>query len=157
MSTWLPALMLFSNHGNDWDIYLEAIYDAFCADFLDSTPTFQGTRLGLKRHPVSRGKEATFWHFTSEGKIEEERLPDFRRCERIRWPRPVIESDGTDEPLKIWEEIRNNETRVHIWAEESEYLVVLAKRNGYILPWTGYPVVRDHEKTKLQKRWERNR
>ncbi|MNH30689.1 hypothetical protein D3C79_909980 [compost metagenome] len=44
-------------------------------------------RLGLKRHPVIQGKEATFWHMISEGNDEAERLPDLRRCERIRWPR----------------------------------------------------------------------
>jgi hypothetical protein len=26
-----------------------------------------------------------------EGRTEDERTPDLRRCERIRWPRPIIE------------------------------------------------------------------
>lgn len=56
----------------------------FYLDFLDSKPVFQGRRLGLKRHPLSQGKEATFWHMISEGTTEEKRTPDFRRCERIR-------------------------------------------------------------------------
>ncbi|HLE63375.1 MAG TPA: hypothetical protein VI750_09555, partial [Pyrinomonadaceae bacterium] len=65
---WLPALVLLQDYGGDWDRYLEAIYAYFKRDFVDSRPAFRGTRLALKRHPVSQGKEATFWHMTSEGK-----------------------------------------------------------------------------------------
>jgi len=49
-----------------------------------------GKRLGLKRHPMTQNKEATFWHMIQEGSVESERIPDIRRCERIRWPRPSV-------------------------------------------------------------------
>ena len=62
----LPLLVLFNDHG-DWDAYLAAIYTWFKRDFVDSKPVFQGRRLGLKRHPLTNGKEATFWHMISEG------------------------------------------------------------------------------------------
>ena len=106
--------------------------------------------------PVIDGKEATFWHFISEGDDEAERLPDLRRCERIRWPRPVIEAADSPD-VKVWREARAGETRIHLWVESAEYLVVLAERRGYLLPWTAYPVVRDHSKANLRKRWERYR
>jgi hypothetical protein len=83
----------------DWNRYLDALYAWFTQDFIDSKPVFQGRRLGLKRHPMSHGKEATFWHMIQEGKEEEQRTPDFRRCERIRWPKPIIEHDGVH-PLR---------------------------------------------------------
>lgn len=38
---------------------------------------------------MADGKEATFWHMIQEGRIEEDRTPDIRRCERIRWPKPI--------------------------------------------------------------------
>ncbi len=91
----------------------------------------------------------------SEGEKEADRIPDFRRCERIRWAKPVIERDG--EPVKIWREPRNGENRIHLWLESASYLVVLNERNGYILPWTAYVVEREHEKVKLNKRWEKHR
>ena len=112
---WLPELELFSDYGGDWERYLDAIYTIFCHDFVDSKPFFRGQRLALKRHPVVEGKEATFWHMTSEGSVESERTPDFRRCQ-IRWPRPVIENED-DPALKVWSEKRGNENRIHLWFE----------------------------------------
>ncbi len=65
---WLPPLVLFHDHGGDWEVYLEALYACFRQDFIDAKPVFQGRRLGLRRHPMSYGKEATFWHMIQEGK-----------------------------------------------------------------------------------------
>lgn len=153
---WLPPLVLFGDYAGDWTRYLEALYAHFCRDFVQSKPEFGGVPLALKRHPVIDGKEATFWHFISEGDDEAERLPDMRRCERIRWPRPVIEATGAPD-VKVWREPRGGETRIHLWVESAEYLVVLAERKGYLLPWTAYPVEREHQKEKLRKRWERHK
>ena len=35
---WLPELELFSDYGGDWEQYLDAIYQIFCQDFVDSKP-----------------------------------------------------------------------------------------------------------------------
>jgi hypothetical protein len=150
---WLPSLVLFETYNGDWEQYVEALYAFFKQDFLDSLPSYQGTRLALKRHPVIEGKEATFWHLISEGKGEKERLPDLRRCERIRWPRPIIEH-SKEPPIKVWENDRKGETRISLWLEEHDYLVVLAKRRGYILLWTAYLVTQAHRKVKLRKEYE---
>lgn len=152
---WLPELELFTNYGGDWEQYLDAIYRIFCRDFVDSKPLFRGQRLALKRHPVVDGKEATFWHMTSEGSVESERTPDFRRCERIRWPRPVIENEQ-DSVLKVWSEKQRGETRIYLWLETEGYLAVLAERKGYTLPWTAFYIERQHQRDKYTKRWRRN-
>jgi hypothetical protein len=150
---WLPPLVLFDDFEGDWKAYLEAIYDFFKQDFVDSKPVFQGRRLGLKRHPLTDDKEATFWHMTQEGGIEDDRTPDLRRCERIRWPKPIIEGVGGDE-VKVWWNQRKSEKRICLWCEKENYLVVLADRGDYILPWTAYLVNQPHRKRKLQKEYE---
>jgi hypothetical protein len=150
---WLPELLYLRDYDRDWERYLQAVYSAFCTDFINGAPDFRGLRIALKRHPLTDGKEATFWHLISEGKTEEERLPDLRRCERIRWPRPIISHD-TDPLIKVWENERNGEPRICLWLENQEYLVVLARRKGYILLWTAYLVTQDHQKRKLQKEYE---
>ena len=150
---WLPPLVLFSDHGGDWDRYLDILYAWFKQDFIDSKPVFQGRRLGLKRYPLTMGKEATFWHLTSEGLEEENRIPDFRRCERIRWPRPVIEH-SEDSRVKYWVSVKRNEDRIHIWLEEEDYVVVLADRKGFLLPWTAFLVTREHTRRKLAREYE---
>ncbi|MFZ5818761.1 MAG: hypothetical protein ACOYYJ_02580 [Chloroflexota bacterium] len=150
---WLPPLVLFADYQGDWDRYVEVLYSYFKQDFVDSRPKFQGKQLQLKRHPIEQGKEATFWHLISEGKTEQERNPDFRRCERIRWPRPIIEN-GSEPPLKIWENARKGERRICLWLEQEDYVVVLAERSGYLLLWTAYLVTRNHTKKKLQQEYE---
>ncbi|MEW6374751.1 MAG: hypothetical protein AB1502_03045 [Thermodesulfobacteriota bacterium] len=150
---WLPPLVLFEDHGGDWDQYLNALYKFFKEDFVDSPPTLKGMKVALKRHPIEKGKEATFWHLISEGKSEKDRLPDLRRCERIRWPRPIIEHE--DEPtIKFWVNERRGEKRICLWLEEEEYVVILAKRHGYVVLWTAYLVTKTHTKLKLKKEYE---
>jgi hypothetical protein len=150
---WLPPLVQLADYEGDWNSYLQAIYTFFEQDFVKNCPSFHGMKMQLKRQPVIEGKEATFWHIISEGKEEKDRIPDFRRCERIRWPRPLIEN-GKEPPLKIWSNVRKGEERICLWLEEAEYLVVLAKRSGYILLWTAYTTPQPHQKRKLQIEYE---
>lgn len=153
---WLPPLMEFNDYGGDWKVYLEAIYAAFKSDFVISKPSFRGRRLGLKRYPEYDGKEATFWHMISEGSVEEERTPDFRRCERIRWPRPLIEHEAEPEVL-VWTESRaSNDDRIHIYLPDERYLVVLADRGNYILPWTAFYIEHENGHRKYLQRYARH-
>ena len=151
---WLPPLVRLSDYGGDWDRYLDALYKHFESDFVKNRPQFRGRRLGLKRHPLLEGREATFWHIISEGRDEASRTPDLRRCERIRWIRAVIEH-ADDPAVKVWENTRQGEFRVCLWLEEQEYLAVLADRKEYLLPWTAYMVTRSHRKGKLQSEFEK--
>lgn len=150
---WLPPLVLLSDYQNDWSHYLEVLYRLFCKDFVTSKPNFEGRRFALKRHPVTDGKEATFWHIISEGDVESERLPNLRRCECIRWPRPIIEAVKSKE-LKCWKNKRKEEERILIALEDFSYVVILADRGDYILLWTAYCVEREHTRQKLRKEYE---
>jgi hypothetical protein len=153
---WLPPLVLLTTYSGNWTRYLNVLYIFFKQDFVDSRPTFRGTSLGLKRCPVIDGKEATFWHLISEGEVEADRFPDLRRCERIRWPRPIIEQCD-EKSVKVWWNERRGESRICLWVEEAEYLVVLAERKGYVLLWTAFPVTEPHRKRKLQQEYETSR
>lgn len=88
---WLPDLVLFEDSGGDWSRYLDRLHLQFAADFMHTMPTWPRKRVGLKRHPEYDGKSATFWHMISEGSSEADRIPDFRRCERIAWPRQIMD------------------------------------------------------------------
>lgn len=150
---WLPDLVLLSDHRGSWANYVDALYRHFTHDFVLSKPVFRGERLALKRHPMEQGKEATFWHLTSTGRDEASRLPDLRRCERIRWPRPVIDN-STDHPVSVWANKRGGEERICLWIRADNYLVVLARRKGYLLPWTAYCVEQEHTRRKLEREFE---
>jgi hypothetical protein len=150
----LPSLVLYSDHSNNWDVYLEVIYDHFKIDFVDSKPVYEGIRLGLKKHPQTDGKEATFWHLVTKGLIEANRKPEIPRCERIRWPRPLIEN-SKHPTVRVWENTRKTKSgiqqRICICYGNWEYLVVLTKRKNFILPWTAYPIGYNSDKRKLEK------
>lgn len=151
---WLPPLMCLEDYNGDWQQYLEAIYECFCEDFVWSKPTFHEKRFALKRHPELNGKEATFWHVISEGKIESERTPDLRRCERIRWLRPMIEALG-DDRVRCWRNNRGScEDRILIALDDFSYVVVLADRGDYVLLWTAYCVEYEDRRLSLQNEYE---
>lgn len=153
---WLPDLILLQDFNGDWNAFFDFIYDCFEKDFVLTKPVYRGKRLGLKRHPEYDGKSATFWHMMSEGSNEAERTPDMRRCERICWPKPIIDN-STDPSLKVWSEKRGSSQRIHIWFEAEGYLVVLDDRKDFILPWTAFYIEYEHQRKKYNKRWERNK
>jgi len=160
MSTgWLPPLVLLKDFGGDLDAYGEALYDWFKKDFLDSLPAWPGKRVGLKRLPLRRGKVATYWHFLTSGEDEDERNVDMLRCERIRWPRPTMESflerrPQANDRILWWRNQRAGEWRYVLALPDLSYVVVVADRGEYVLPWTQYCVVEDHQRRKLHKEYE---
>lgn len=150
---WLPPLVLLMDSGGNWDAYLTRIYAYFRADFIDSRPVFQGKQMGLKRHPMLQGKEATFWHLIQTGSTEQDRTPDLRRCERIRWPRPMIEAFQT-ERVKCWRNERKGQKGIIIALGDFSYLVVLRERRNQVLLWTAYYVERDHQRRKHAREFQ---
>ena len=74
-----------------------------------------------------------FWHLISEApeqdnRNEDDRIPDLRRCERVRWVAWCIQNAGTP-GFSWWENDRKGQTHVVIWAEEHDYAVMLGMRN----------------------------
>ncbi|QDU13603.1 hypothetical protein CA11_13870 [Gimesia maris] len=151
---WLPELLRLDDCENNWELYLEAVYQAFVEDFVDSKPTYTEKKFALKRYPITDGKECTFWHLISEGANEEERLPDLRRCERIKWPRPMIESIQSGN-LCVWRNKRGRENRILIASSDFSYVVVLADRSDYVLLWTAYCVEKNHSRRKMESEYSR--
>lgn len=154
---WLPPLVTLDQHGGDWPTYLTAIYALFTRDFLASKPRFPGKRMGLKRLPIRDGKEATFWHLVSEGKVEEERLPDLRRCERIGWPRPMIDELTAfrrgGARVHCWVQPRPGVRRIVIAAQDFSYVVILDDRGDFVLPWTAFYVHHTHQRDRFRREW----
>lgn len=157
---WLPDLLLLEDSQGDWPNYLERLHNCFVADFVRSKPAWPGgKRVILKRYPEYDGKSATFWHMISEGKSETDRIPNMRRCERIVWPRPIMDEFDDAGPgttscrVLWWTELRGTETRYHLVPDDFSYLVVVADRGNVVLPWTAYHLEYTHQREKLRKKW----
>lgn len=153
---WLPDLVLLQDSDGIWQDYLDVLYDWFRDDFVTTQPTWPGKRVALKRKPLYQDKECTFWHFIQEGPVENERLPNIQRCERIRWSRKIIDRFNGAKPVQIdkivwWKNKRRGENRFVLAVQDFTYIVVVADRGSYVLPWTAYVVEREHSRLKLQK------
>jgi len=146
----IPDIIPLSSVDGDYEAYEDTVYKEFCECFENKEFKFRGVRVGHKRHPEYNGKSATFWHIISEGADEQNRLPDLRRYERIRWPFYIMEHciDNCSD-LLIWENERRGQTRILIFCTHIDYLLVFAKRDGYVIFWTAYPVTENHRKRKL--------
>jgi len=157
---WLPETVPCSNWAN-FPEYDELLYQIFKAQFIDSAPIFNGFPVKIRFHPKVCDKEQTFFHVTSKNYTPDtERCPDPRRCERINWIRAFIENYDCDpslceacEGVKVWYEPYHSYQRVYLLLEEERYVVILEKRESFILLITAYYVDQDHSLRKLLKKY----
>ena len=148
---WLPKMVFYEDY-NSWDEYQDTIYRIFCNDFKKTYPLLEGKRVKIRYNPIEYGREEGFYHVTCQDyKKDGERVPDFRRCERIKWVRKFIENYkcnldecGECEGVKVWEEDYRGNPRVHILLEEERYMVVVEKREKYCLLITAFYFHYDH-------------
>lgn len=155
--SWLPPLIEYAAFSGDYGQFLDAVYARFCDDFVKTKPAFPKRRFALKRHPLTLGKEATFWHLVSSGPVEDERLPDLRRMECVPWVRPIIERVGTDE-VRTWMSSRGTEPRISVALPDFSYLVVLADRGDdqsgrYVLLWTAFLIEHGNQRRRREKEY----
>jgi len=153
---WLPALESFEDYHNNWEHYVDVLYEFYENDFIHNKFQFKSKTVNTRRLPYTDGKDRTFWHIIQEGKNEDDRIPDFRRCERIRWPKPII-LNYKDSQIKLWNyqkrKIKGTKTRTYIWFN-NEFLVILEPRSKYVLFITAYPTNRSHSIRKLEKEFQ---
>ena len=150
----MPGLECYEGTGEDWNAYEDMLYTIFKAAFIDTKPQFYGKRINIRFNPIVNGKAEAFYHVTCRDyHLFEERCPDYRRCERIRWVRSFIENYNCDasrcpdcDGVKVWEELapKGSNTRVHILLEEERYMVIIELRGDYNLLITAFYIDQDH-------------
>jgi hypothetical protein len=150
---WLPEALRYSDFKGDWDRFLARVYEIFEHAFKKNRPRYEGFPIDYDSR-IEEGKEVAFWHVTSSiDSVTKERVPDLRRCERIPWPRPMIEH-SPDEHLSVWKNKRGAKTRILLWLEKLDYLVVLQQGPNTVILVTAYCTDRDHTRRKLRKERE---
>lgn len=73
MAASLPPLVKLADFGNDWEVYLAALYRIYLDEVVNAGITFRGLPLHVQFRPMTYGKGFGFWHLISEGDIEEEK------------------------------------------------------------------------------------
>ncbi|SRR5690606_7592263 len=148
-----PELILLNNFEGNFNNYINAVYEVFKTDFIDSIPIFQHLNVSVRRYPEVDGMHKTFYHITHQGEDEQNRTPDFRRMERIRFPKFVIENYSHNDIL-IWKNIRGRDERIVLFNEAENYIVILTDRGGYYMFITAYFIEQPHRKKKLLEEYE---
>lgn len=139
---WLPPLI---GCDGDWQETVERLYARFQVDLLNVQLTLNGQLVKTRSGPATDGKDMCFWHLITEGDSSDSRIPNFKRCARIGWIRPIIERAGSaHSDLPQWEQRRNSKTNLVIALPDFSYLVFLGKRgivaSPYFVLLSAYPV-----------------
>lgn len=151
---WLTPLITFEQYGNDWEKYRKKLYEIFIRDFIKNNLYFENRKVQIRVNPKENGFEHAFIHLTCESLDKtgdpNNRIPDFRRCERLEWNREIIEnylcSDNCKKCRKIlyYEHYYKNHVRVNLVFADARFKVILEKRDKYILLITGYYIKYDY-------------
>jgi len=146
----------------------DVLYGYFCEDFINnSTYLNQNIYINPKSNQKDDGKELVFWHLTTrETKIqkkvgnrwilEKERLPDYRRSERLAWIKKIIENYTIDEVKMFYHKETNTtkDIRLYLWLEDYNFVVILqklGKNSSYLV--TSFYVDREGKRLEYQKRY----
>jgi len=153
-----PDLLPFTGY-LDWSDYEDNIYRIYLETVAHARLLFLGEPVKVRFNPTTKRKGYGFWHLISEApsqdnRNEDDRVPDLRRCERVRWVAWCIQNAGAA-GFSWWENQRWGETHVVIWAEAYDYAVMLGKRDTtegvrYYLLKTAY-CLRPHNVRKFEK------
>lgn len=155
---WLPQLIPLRDYDGNFHAYVEAVYRIFRRDFILSQPVFRGKRCFCDSRTDTDGRECGFWHIVTSGPGETAREPDLRRCERIAWPRAIIEAADTPF-VYVWEAERRRkgkrtEIRLNLAPSDFSYLVVLRPTKSAFVLITAFFIEHEHQRRKKQREYE---
>ncbi|MBV8802455.1 MAG: hypothetical protein JO131_05755 [Gammaproteobacteria bacterium] len=151
MPPWLPPL--FNVSPWDQNTY-DLLYEIFHRDFIATKTYCRQSHVGVSNALVD-GKEKTFWHITTrEDKKQAQRLPDFRRSERLPWLKQILENSHEPEIL-AWEYIEGDGSiNLYIWLKAHDYIAILKKiKKRYVVLVTAYWIEFPNTKRKLMKKY----
>jgi hypothetical protein len=151
----IPELITLSHYQGDIEIYLEAVYQIYLSEIVSANLLFLELPIRCQYKPPFKNKHFGFWHLVSEGKKEEDRIINLRRCERIKWISYVLQNAHDFSIIKCWQNERFGNTHIVLWMHQYDFLVILARRKTYLVLKTAYPVTERYQIKKLEKEREK--
>lgn len=159
----LTKIVELNDYGGNFERYEEYLYNIFLDDLYNMKIFYSGIPVSLRRNPTFNDKEYSFYHLTCKDfdhtGDEDQRDPDLRRCERIHWIKPTIETDHETECnqdcIYVYNKTVRNKDRIHFLNEKDRYMVVLEKRDEYYLLVTAYYIEYDNTLKRKIKEYEK--
>ena len=112
-----PPLMPPGNYGGDWPTCEDALHGVFERDIIQHDLQFRGVPIRARPVPEHERKWACFRHLISEGRVEDDRIPDMRRCERLPLVLWIIENADAVANIDIREQARRRERNRMLWPD----------------------------------------
>lgn len=145
--------------------YMDRLYLIFKHDFIEDIPKFNNKKILIRKEPLDNGKEHAFIHLTHEDFSHQsndpnDRVPDFRRSERLPWVKKIIENyecsiKNDCGKILYWEELYRGYKRINLLYEDERFVVVLEERKyGFILI-TAFYIDKDWALEKRIRKYER--
>lgn len=150
--TWLPELYVV----NPWtEKTIDDLYSIFLRDFIQNQLFYEEKQVWFFPEKENE-KETIFWHLITKKELSvDDRLPDFRRAERLPWANPVINNAIYPEILNWDYEEGNGEIHTYLWLKDQDYLVILKKyKDSRRRLLTAYWIEHENYKRKLQGKYE---
>ena len=138
-----PDLVLLKDY--EAELYLHEVYRFFVDEVANANLQFLGLPITCQWHPPTDNKHFSFWHVVSSGGAgiaEEDRMPDMRRCEQIRWIAYVLQKASDKGTVWCWEKSvktsRGPSIHVMLYLHQERYLVVLRRKKNRLELVTAY-------------------
>jgi hypothetical protein len=146
------------------------LYSFFHRDFIAEKAYLNGSVwIDPRSHRLDDGKELDFWHLTTREQsrqvkqgnqylILKERLPDYRRSERIEWVKKII-TNHTHPAVRLFYHQETNDKRnirLYLWVYQHDFVVILqrlGKSSSFLV--TSFYIDHAGKKRDYQYRYER--
>lgn len=154
---WLPDII---SCDGVWEDTLKRLYRIFEIDIKNRRLYLNGRPLAWDRRILAgETYEEGFWHLISvKDEDSGDRLPDFRRAERLNWCAPTIDNFNSPE-LKFWHyKGKGGRIETYLWIENHDYVVIFHRKDKawgrlYVLV-TAYYVDGPSRRRNLQRKYE---
>lgn len=146
--SWLPQPLNFIDYGSNQGRITAAAYAIFKNDFIDSSPECFGKKVIPNPNLMPDGSEECFWHLISQ-EHRNNRVFMVNRCERINWPRSIIENIDHQDVIS-WKtrhkgkKSGKKDWRLKIALRDFSYIIILREQSKYYVLITAYPVDYPH-------------
>lgn len=149
LPSWLPPLKVF---GGDWTAYEKELWAIYEADFVSRRTLWRGKEVWTDEVPLVSGRPIGFWHIASgiDAVTKELLEPNFRRCERLAWVKPILEADPAE--VRTW--VLSEKDRVKIALPDFSFVVILKERPNRAFLKTAYPAERPTKRAQWQREYE---
>jgi len=148
----LPPLIEYDKYGGDWQRYIDEVFSIFHRDLIASRARFKGLPVSIDTRMGADGKEEGFWHLTHSGPMHA-RIPDFGRCARVPWLRPLIER-VPDPGAMWWRNERDGKLRDLVADPVFSYLIVLQVSGQRAIVITAIHIEYAQRRKKLEREWK---